>query len=70
MSASDERRGPGMGRAEHLKHVLPAKQINVDQEYELQYWSRAFGVGREALLAAVRAVGPEARAVSKQLGKG
>jgi hypothetical protein len=44
--------------------------INVELEYELQYWSRAFGVGRAALLAAVAAVGPDARAVSRQLGKG
>ena len=50
--------------------ALPPRRINVDLEYELQYWSRAFGVGREALLAAVQAVGPDARAVSRQLGKG
>ena len=49
---------------------LPTRTINIELEYELQYWSRAFGVGREALLAAVRAVGTDARAVSRQLGKG
>ena len=70
MSAFDGRRGPGLGVAEHLKHVLPVKQINIEHEYELQYWSRAFGVGREALLAAVSEVGTEARAVSRRLGKG
>ena len=52
------------------QHALPSRTINIDQEYELQYWSRAFGVGREALLAAVQVVGPSARAVSRQLGKG
>jgi Protein of unknown function (DUF3606) len=52
------------------QHALPSRTINVDQEYELQYWSRAFGVGREALLEAVRKVGNDARAVSRQLGKG
>jgi hypothetical protein len=51
-------------------YALPSRTINVEMEYELQYWSRAFGVGREALLAAVQAVGPSARAVSRQLGKG
>ena len=60
----------GMGVADHLKRVLPVKTINVEVEYELQYWSRALGVGREALLAAVEAVGADARAVSRQLGKG
>jgi hypothetical protein len=60
---------PAISKAtEHF--ALPARTINVDQEYELQYWSRAFGVGREALLAAVQVVGPSARAVSRQLGKG
>jgi hypothetical protein len=52
------------------RRELPPRSINVDLEYELQYWSRAFGVGREALLAAVHAVGTDARAVSRQLGKG
>jgi hypothetical protein len=51
-------------------YALPSRTINVEMEYELQYWSRAFGVGREALLAAVAVVGPSARAVSRQLGKG
>jgi len=64
------RSGPGLGVADHLKRVLPAKTIDIGVEYELQYWSRAFGVGREALLAAVETVGPDARAVSRQLGKG
>jgi hypothetical protein len=48
----------------------PSRTIDTGQEYELQYWSRAFGVSREALLEAVRKVGTEARAVSRQLGKG
>jgi Protein of unknown function (DUF3606) len=52
------------------QHALASRTINIEQEYELQYWSRAFGVGREALLEAVRKVGNDARAVSRQLGKG
>ncbi len=67
---SQPRDRAGMGVADHLKRVLPAKTINVEVEYELQYWSRALGVGREALLAAVAAVGADARAVSRELGKG
>ncbi len=60
---------PALHEAAH-QHALPSRTINVDQEYELQYWSRAFGVGREALLEAVRQVGTDARAVSRRLGKG
>jgi hypothetical protein len=69
-SRDREREGPGRGVADHLKRVLPSRTIDIRQEYELQYWSRAFGVRREALLAAVEAVGADARAVSRQLGKG
>ena len=52
------------------RYELPPRTINIELEYELQYWSRAFGVGREALLTAVQAVGTDARAVSRHLGKG
>jgi hypothetical protein len=50
--------------------LLEPKLIDVGREYEVQYWSRAFGVAREALLTAVDEVGPDARAVSRKLGKG
>ena len=49
---------------------LEPKRIDVKAEYEIQYWSRALGVSRGALLAAVKAVGDDARAVSRELGKG
>ena len=49
---------------------LAPKQIDIGIEYELQYWSRALCVSRAALIAAVGAVGSDARAVSRQLGKG
>lgn len=50
--------------------ALEIKRIDVGREYEVQYWTRAFGVGRDALLEAVGMVGDDARAVSRQLGKG
>ena len=49
---------------------LQPKQIDIAQEYELQFWSRALRVSRADLIAAVNAVGSSARAVSKQLGRG
>ena len=49
---------------------LEPKRIDIGVEYELQYWSRALCVSRAALIAAVTAVGPDARAVSRQLGRG
>jgi hypothetical protein len=70
MSPPTGRGRPGDGVADHLKRTLPVKTIDIAVEYELQYWCRALGVGRDALLAAVEAVGNDARAVSKHLGKG
>ena len=49
---------------------LAPKHIDIGVEYELQYWCRALGVSRDDLIAAVKIVGAEARAVSRQLGKG
>ena len=51
-------------------HKLEPKRIDVGIEYELQYWSRALGVGRAALIEAVAVVGDDARAVSRKLGRG
>lgn len=44
-------------------------RINVNEEYELQYWTKALGVSAEELRAAVKAVGPTAVAVRKHLDK-
>jgi Protein of unknown function (DUF3606) len=44
-------------------------RINVNEGYELQYWTKALGVSADELRAAVKAVGPTAAAVRKHLGK-
>jgi len=44
-------------------------RINVNEDYELQYWTKALGVSAEELRGAVKAVGPTAVAVRKHLGK-
>ncbi len=44
-------------------------RINVNEDYELQYWTKALGVSSDQLRAAVKAVGPTAAAVRKHLGK-
>ncbi len=44
-------------------------RINVNEDYELQYWTKALGVSAEELRAAVKAVGPTAVAVRERLGK-
>lgn len=60
-------RSPAPGRS---TVALRPKQIDISVEYELQYWSRALGVSRDSLVAAVEAVGPDARTVSRELGRG
>jgi len=45
------------------------ERINVNEDYELQYWTKALGVSAEELRAAVKAVGPTAVAVRKHLDK-
>lgn len=44
-------------------------RINVNEDYELRYWTKALGVSAEELRAAVKAVGPTAAAVRDHLGK-
>ncbi len=42
-------------------------RINVNEDYELDYWSKKFGVTREQLKEAVKAVGVGADAVEAHL---
>jgi hypothetical protein len=44
-------------------------RINVNEAWELQYWTKKFGVSEEQLRDAVKAAGPSADAVGKHLGK-
>jgi hypothetical protein len=43
-------------------------RINVNQDYELRYWSDKFGVTHDKLKEAVKAVGPYVSKVKKYLG--
>ncbi|WP_313621384.1 DUF3606 domain-containing protein [Achromobacter sp.] len=44
-------------------------RVNVNESYELRYWTKHFGVTEEQLRAAVKAVGPSATAVQEHLRK-
>lgn len=44
-------------------------RINVNEDYELQYWSQKLGVSHDELKAAVKAVGTSAEDVRKHLNK-
>jgi hypothetical protein len=45
-------------------------RINVNEAYEVTYWSNKLDVSREQLRAAVTAVGPMADDVQRNLNKG
>ena len=44
-------------------------RINVNEPWELQYWSKHFGVTENQLRTAVQAVGTSVEAVGRHLGK-
>lgn len=44
-------------------------RINVNEDHELRYWTKALGVDEAQLRAAVKAVGPTAAAVREHLKK-
>lgn len=51
------------------KTVADRKRINVNEDYELRYWSHKFGVSHDRLKAAVNKVGTMADDVARELGK-
>lgn len=51
------------------KRPQDATKVNVHESWELEYWSKKFGVTKEQLKNAVKAVGVSAEAVKKHLGK-
>ena len=44
-------------------------RVNVNEDHEVRYWSEAFGVTKEQLSAAVKAVGNSADKVREHLKK-
>ena len=44
-------------------------RINVNEDYEVQYWTQKWGVSPEALKAAAEKVGPIVADVAHELGK-
>jgi len=44
-------------------------KIDMEENYEVQYWTKHLGVSREELQRAVDKVGNSAAAVRKELGK-
>lgn len=45
------------------------KTINVNEDYEVAYWTKALGVSKDELISAVDKVGKSAEAVRQYLNK-
>ncbi len=45
------------------------QRININQDWELEYWSKRLGCTKAELIAAVQKVGPMVEDVKKELGK-
>ncbi|MBM6594979.1 DUF3606 domain-containing protein [Microvirga pudoricolor] len=46
-----------------------ASRINMNEDWEVRYWTGKFGVSKEQLADTVKRVGVSASAVAKALGK-
>ena len=57
--------------ADDLKNRGPQDRarVNIDEDYEVRYWTQKWGVTPEQLIAAVKKAGPNRDAVAKALGK-
>ncbi|OGA26468.1 MAG: DUF3606 domain-containing protein [Betaproteobacteria bacterium RIFCSPLOWO2_02_FULL_65_24] len=51
------------------RHGQDRKRIDLDQDYELRYWTRELGVTEEELKQAVRAAGTQIETVRRYLDK-
>ena len=51
------------------RHGQDRKRIDVDQDYELRYWTKELGVTEEELKQAVRAAGTQIETVRRYLDK-
>ena len=45
------------------------QRIDVNQDYELTYWSKKFGITRDQLREAVAKAGPMVKNVERELGR-
>jgi len=52
-----------------IKEPADGNKVNIHEPYELNYWCKKWGVSKERLVAAVKAVGTNKNAVAQHLGK-
>ena len=52
-----------------IKEPADGNKVNIHEPYELNYWCKKWGVSKERLVAAVKAVGTNKNAVAQHLGQ-
>lgn len=67
----DQAKLEDMSMADDLSNRGPQdrSRINLSEDWEVQYWTKKFGVTKQQLSDAVKAVGSSADAVQRNLGK-
>jgi hypothetical protein len=58
---------PGMTDNKKLKGIQDKVRINVNEAYEVEYWTKKFGISPQQLRGAVRAVGVSVKRVREYL---
>lgn len=53
----------------NIRRPQDPTKINVNETWEVRYWTQALGVSEQQLRAAVKAVGVSTAAVKRHLGK-
>ena len=53
----------------NIRGAADRSRINMQEDYEVRYWTEKWSVTREQLAAAVRAVGVMVKNVAAKLGK-
>ena len=58
-----------MGDSKEMRDGRDRSRINVEEDYELQYWSEQFGVTQNELKSAVESVGVDVKDVEEYLSR-
>lgn len=53
----------------HIRRPQDPLQINIHEDWEVEYWTKKWGITKAQLVAAVKAHGSRTAAVAKALGK-
>lgn len=53
----------------NIRQPQDPTKINVNEDWEVRYWTNKWNVTREQLVAAVRRVGVQTKDVARELGK-